>query len=132
MVSADPYVSPMDSVSPAVEEAFVKTDQKPSPVKGMLRRGFFGLRTVAPSLLKVKKASSLTLAAREDFSSSSQKMGPLRAESQASFTVSTTAHPGFSSGSSSRAAKLGTRIHLSHPEMTKSGAPIYSSVSKSQ
>ena len=55
----------------------------------------------------------MTLVAKEDFSSSSQKMGPLTAKSQASFTVSTAAHPGFSSGFSSRAAKLGMRIHLS-------------------
>ena len=55
MVSADPSVSPKDSISLTVEEASVKTNQKPSPVKGMLRQGFFGLRTVAPSPPKVKR-----------------------------------------------------------------------------
>jgi hypothetical protein len=59
-------------------------------------------------------------------------MGPPITESQASHTVSKFAHKGLSGGSSSRAAKLGMRLRLSHLGMTESGTPIYSSVSKSQ
>jgi hypothetical protein len=86
MVSADLYVSLVVSFSPAVEEAFVKTDLL-SPVKGMLRRGFFWAKNCCSS-------------------SSSQKMGPPTAESRASFTVPMATHQGFSGGSSLGAAEL--------------------------
>jgi hypothetical protein len=70
----------VDYVSPAVEEDPVKTDWKSSLVKGLLQRGFFGSRTISPSSLEVKEASSSTLADREDSSTFSQERGPLRAE----------------------------------------------------
>ena len=63
---------------------------------------------------------------------SSQKMGPLVAESQANHIVSKVAHQGLAGGSSSGVAKLGMRLRLSHLGMMKSGIPIYSSISKSQ
>jgi hypothetical protein len=98
MVSVDPSPT-MASVSSEVEEASVKTDQIPSPAKGLLRQGFLGLRTASPS-------PSLTLVVKEDYSTSSQKMGPPMAESHFGHTALMAAHPGFSGGSSLGAAKF--------------------------
>ena len=119
----------MASVSSAVEEVPIKTDRKHSPAKGLLRRGFFGAENYSPSSPKVKEASSSILAAEEDSSTSSKKMGPSIANSQA---ISKAAYRGSSGGASLGAAKLGMRLRLSHPGMMESGAPIYSYVSKSQ
>ena len=77
----------MDSVSLAVEEDPVKINWKPSPAKGLLRRRFFGSRTISPSPLEVKEASSLILVDSEDSSTFSQEMGPPRAETGQSYSL---------------------------------------------
>lgn len=59
-------------------------------------------------------------------------MDPLIAESQASHTVLTAAHPRVSGGSTLGAAELGMRLRLSHPRIMESEALIYFSVSMSQ
>ena len=82
---------PAALVFPAVEEAPIKIDRKPSPAKGLLRQGFLGSRNASPSSLEVKQ-SQLTWTAKEDSFTSSQKMGPPITESQASHTVSKFAH----------------------------------------
>ena len=105
-----------------VEEPTFKTDWKSSPAKGLLRQGFLGSRTTSPS-------PSSTLAIEEDFSTS-QVMGSPIEKSLAN--VSMAALLGLFCGSSLGAAELGMRFHYSHPGMTESGPPIYSSVSKSQ
>ena len=71
MVSVDP--SPAVA-SLEVEEALVRTARIPSMAKGLLRQEFLGFRTASPS-------PSSTLAAKEDYSTSSQKMGLPMAES---------------------------------------------------
>jgi hypothetical protein len=103
MVSVDP--SPAVA-SLEVEEAPVRTDWIPSAAKGLLRQEFLGFRTASPS-------PSSTLATKEDYSTSSQKMGLPMAESQTGHTALMAAHRGFSGGSSLGAAKLGTRLCLS-------------------
>jgi hypothetical protein len=110
-------------VSLKVEEPPFKTNWKSSPAKGLLQWGFFGLRIASPS-------PSSTLAVEEDSSTSYQIMGSPMAESLAN--VSMAALPELSGGSSSRVAELGMRFCLSHPGMTKSGTPVYFSVSKSR
>ena len=99
------------SVSPAVEEAPVKTNRKSSSAKGLLQRGLLWSINVSPSPALGAKEYSYTV----------PKLGPLTTRSQ----TSTTTHP-------SNAAELGKRLHISQPGMTDSCAPIYSFVSKSQ
>jgi hypothetical protein len=89
-------------------EASSKADQKSFPVKGLLRRGFLGL----------SPASSLSVLVAKE-------VCPAQLDTSPFLTAG-------SSVSSYGAIEMGTRLCLSHPGMTDSGTPIYSSISKSQ
>jgi hypothetical protein len=92
-------------------EASGKTVHKSSPAKGLLRQGFLGL----------SPTSSLSVMdAKEVCSDSRQQLG-----TPPFLTVGSIV-------SSCGAVEMGMRLRLSHPGMTNSGTPIYSSVSKSQ
>jgi hypothetical protein len=108
--------SPVDTVTEVLVayafsiEASGKADQKSSPAKGLLRQGFLGS----------SPAPSLSALVAKEVCPTPQQLGT------SPFLTA------GSSVSSRGAVEMGTtRLRLSHPDMTDSGTPIYSSVSKS-
>ena len=87
----------------------VKADRIPALEKGLLHRGFLGSRNSFPSLPAMKEASSSVKGAKI-----------VVEESQ------------VCSSSKKHVAELGLRLGEPFPRMSEGGAPIYSSISKSQ
>ena len=102
-------VSSLAVVCVPPEVAPVKVDHITASEKGLLCRGFLGSRNSSPSLPAMKEASLSAKASKVVIE-----------ESQ------------VCSSSMNHAAELGLGLGQPFPCMSKGGAPIYSSVSKSQ
>ena len=85
------------------KDSRVEVDENPAPVKGLIHRGCLGSSSVSPSMPVVNKLLS----------------------SQVCFPFLTNSH-------SYGADELGRNLSQAFPCKTEGGAPIYSSISKSQ
>ncbi|XP_059431002.1 uncharacterized protein LOC132164496 [Corylus avellana] len=111
------HVSPLSPVvvsAPPVGAGSVPAKEfepvKTAPAKGLLCRGFLGSRNVSSSSLPGMKEASLSV-----------KGSKVVVEDSLTCSIS-----------GKHAAELGLRLSEPFPRMSESGAPIYSSVSKSQ
>jgi hypothetical protein len=114
--TVEAFVSPTEAsisslavVCVPLEVAHVKVDRITASEKGFLRRGVLGSRNSSPSLPAMKEASSLAKGSKVVIE-----------ESQ------------VCSSSMNHVAELGSGLSQPFPRMLEGGAPIYSSVSKSQ